>query len=48
MKKTNFNYIGFLLVLIGGGLIAAGVMNGENTDVFEKAIRVCLECIGIG
>jgi hypothetical protein len=29
-------------------LIIAGTMNGEPGVVFVKAIRICLECIGIG
>ena len=36
------------LLLLGIGGIAAGIAVGQNTDVFTKAIRICLECIGIG
>lgn len=30
------------------GLIALGVLLGQNGDVLQKATHVCLECIGIG
>ena len=29
-------------------LIMSGIMNGEVMTVFNKAINICLECIGIG
>lgn len=36
------------LLAIGLILIAAGLILGQNTDVFEKAVRICTECIGLG
>lgn len=48
MTKGKINIFGFLLLAIGVVLMASGVMNGEHTEVFQKAIRICLECIGIG
>ena len=35
-------------ILLGVAFIIAGVMNGSMSAVFNKAIRICLECIGIG
>lgn len=36
------------LLLAGGILILAGVLRGEAQTVLEKAIRICVECIGLG
>jgi hypothetical protein len=36
------------LSLAGLAMIALGVARGEVGIVLSKAIRVCLECIGIG
>ena len=48
MKKKINNLTGILLLIFGAVLIAAGIAEGEYMAVFEKAIRICLECIGIG
>lgn len=41
--------------ILGGAAFAAGIIgiiagiaNGESALVLQKAIRICLECIGIG
>ncbi len=35
-------------LLAGVCMIAVGATRGEAMTVFEKAIRICMECIGIG
>ena len=35
------------ILTLGLILIAAGIANGELTEIMQKAIVVCLECIGI-
>lgn len=45
MKNT---IIGSILFAVGILFIVIGAINGENVVVLQKAIRVCLECIGIG
>lgn len=40
----------FRLFLLGLALafIVIGLARGESTVVLQKAIKICLECIGIG
>lgn len=28
--------------------IVLGVIRGENSEVYKKAVQICLQCIGIG
>lgn len=37
-----------LLSLLSLLMIALGVFRGEVAIVLNKAVRICLECIGIG
>lgn len=36
------------LLIAGAVMICCGAMRGEVESVLGKAIRLCLECIGIG
>ena len=36
------------LVICGVSFVIAGVLNGGMSDVLQKAIKICTECIGLG
>lgn len=36
------------LLIVGIAMVCFGVMHGEADAVLAKAIRLCLECVGIG
>ena len=37
-----------VLLIAGIAMVCVGVTRGEATIVLGKAVRLCLECIGIG
>jgi len=45
MRRKRLSWV---LLLISIGLIVIGVGVGEYWSVLEKAVTVCLSCIGIG
>lgn len=38
----------WILLALSIGVMTAGLLLGEYRTVLEKAITVCLDCIGIG
>ena len=48
MQKNSFPLKALLTALAGVIFMAFGVHRGEMATVFAKAVRICLECIGIG
>lgn len=48
MKKELPIKFGVLISVVGFLMMVFGAYNGEMTAVFNKAVRICLECIGIG
>jgi hypothetical protein len=48
-KTARFTFIApFAVCAVGVAFIVIGVSRGEAATVLMKAIRICLECIGIG
>jgi len=45
MKKKIVSYTFLALALL---LIIAGIAQGDYQDILQRAINICLECIGIG
>lgn len=37
-----------VVILTAGGFIFHGVTRGEVAIIFQKAARICMECIGLG
>lgn len=43
--KRKYQTAVFILSVV---FIMIGVMEGQNRQVFVKAINICLECVGLG
>lgn len=48
MSRRRKNAARLLLVATCIGMVCFGAMRGEAELVLGKAIRLCLECVGIG
>ena len=48
MTEKQKNRVSTGIVLLSLALLAAGVLRGENTVVWRKAVNLCMECIGLG
>lgn len=42
------NTLAWILLAAAAALTGAGLWLGQNALVLQKAVRVCLECVGIG
>ena len=45
---TKKNVLRALLAGIGTLALITGIWQGDYQDTLQKAVRICLECIGIG
>lgn len=48
MKNKVFPIKALITSVIGIAFMVFGIYRGEMSTVLAKAIRICLECIGIG
>ena len=48
MKSKKIPVKALVTSLIGVAFMAFGIYRGEMATVLAKAVRICLECIGIG
>ena len=48
-KRTKHASCGWIIgTLAGIAFLAAGGITGQFTSIWQKAVMICLECIGIG
>lgn len=48
MKDKTILLMRYGLLGLAVVLIAAGLLRQEHLEVLQKAVKICLECIGIG
>lgn len=48
MIKNTEKIIRSSVIILAVSFILIGIMRGENSEVLEKATKICLQCIGIG
>lgn len=46
MKKRKLLF--FILMFLSVAFIVLGLLGGEFRVVWQKAVTVCLECVGLG
>ena len=47
-KEDTVMVLRLVLLLFGTAFVVLGIFNGGMTDVLQKAIKICTECIGLG
>lgn len=48
LLRAALSLFQFLALLVAVAFIAYGISRGELPVLFKKAVRVCMECIGLG
>ena len=48
MKHSRLDWRGICAAAVGIAMMAYGICRGEMKVVLEKAVNICIECIGIG
>ncbi len=47
-KDTNVAAARAALLITAAVFIVLGLLQGEFSEILNKAVRICLECMGIG
>lgn len=47
-KRAVWKTVRYSVLMISVLFIGVGILNQEYREVLQKAVRICLECIGIG
>lgn len=47
-RQKNISLGGICMAVLGLAMMGYGIYRGEMPVVLEKAINICMECIGIG
>ena len=42
------NAAGYIMLLLAAALTGLGLYLGQHGAVLAKAVRICMECVGIG
>ena len=48
MKKKILLPLAIIIFAAAVGMLVYGDVTGQAADVFVKAARICMECIGLG
>ena len=48
MKRSHVHIIRATAIAVALAFILLGAMQGDHSIVLRKAMRICLECIGVG
>lgn len=48
MHHKTISFVRFGLLAVSAAFIAVGLLKQEHWEVMQKAVKICLECIGIG
>ena len=47
-EKTHIWTLRLLMILAGAAFVIIGVCRHEHLEIMAKAVKICLDCIGIG
>ena len=48
MHHKTVSFVRFGLLTVAVVFITVGLLKQEHLEVMQKAVKICLECIGIG